>query len=251
MLRVDAGGPVVTLTLDRPEVRNAISDEVIEALHKAITTLPDTTRVVILRGEGKAFCAGGDLNWMKKAAGYTEEQNYQDALKLANLFQAMVDAPFVIIARVHGAAFGGGCGIVAAADVAVASPNALFSFSEVRLGLIPATISTFVIPKIGAGNARALFTTGIPFDAEKALRIGLVHDVVSEEELDAKVEEYVASVLKNGPRSVALSKKTAVEGPYENEIAARLLAKVRSEEEGKEGVAAFLEKRPANFVVTR
>ena len=251
MLRIESDGPVLRLTLDRPEVRNAINDELISALTGAFADLPPGTRAVVLGGAGKSFCAGGDLNWMAKAANYTEEENYADAMRLGDLFDAFCDCPAVVIARVHGAAFGGGSGLVCASDVAIAAEGTKFSFSEVRLGLIPATISTIVIPKIGSGHARHLFTTGEAFGSDHALRIGLVHKVVPEAELDSSVEAVVADVLKNGPEAVASAKHVAVHGPYPMSESARLLAKARAGEEGKEGVKAFLEKRKASFVVER
>lgn len=250
MLRVETDGPLLRVTLDRPEVKNAFNDELIAELFKTFTSIKlGETRAVVLAGEGDAFCAGGDLQWMKKAAGYTEEQNYEDALKLARLFQAMVDCPAVIIARVQGAAFGGGCGLVSASDVAVAGPKALFAFSEVKLGLVPATISPFVIPKIGRGHARHLFSTGEAFGAEHALRIGLVHEV--SEDLEASIDKKLKAVLSAGPHAAAKSKKLGGSEPLELEDAARLLASVRASDEGKEGIGAFLDKRKANFVVSR
>ncbi|MDI9640879.1 enoyl-CoA hydratase-related protein [Geitlerinema splendidum] len=234
--------------MDRPEVRNAFNDELINRLRHYFQSLPDTIRVVLLDGEGNTFSAGGDLNWMRAAANYTEAENEADALKLAELFQAIVSCHAVVIAKVHGAAFGGGCGLVCAADVAVASIGTKFSFSEVRLGLVPATISPFVIPKIGSGHARALFTTGEVFDDEKALRIGLIHDSVEPDQLHSTAVGKVIEVLRNGPRAVATSKWLAIQGSLPMEETAKILAKARSSEEGKEGVAAFLDKRPASFV---
>ncbi|MCW5936098.1 MAG: enoyl-CoA hydratase/isomerase family protein [Fimbriimonadaceae bacterium] len=250
MLRSDRRGPVLHLTLDRPEVRNAFNDELIAALAGAFDGLDSDVRVVVLGGEGKAFSAGGDLEWMRRAADYTVEQNYADAMKLGGLFEAIAGCAALVVARVHGAAFGGGCGLVAAADVAVAAEGTLFAFSEVRLGLVPATISKFVVPKIGAGHARALFTTGEAFDAERALRIGLVHHVAGLDEIDARVEEVVKTTLKNGPRAVAQAKRLAQQLGEAVEMAplARMLAEARAGEEGREGVAAFLDKRPASFV---
>lgn len=246
MLRVEPDGPLLRVTLNRPEVKNAFNDELIGELYKTFIGIKlGETRAVILSGEGDAFCAGGDLQWMKKAASYTEEQNYEDALRLANLFQAMVNCPAVIIARVQGAAFGGGCGLVAASDVAIAGPKALFAFSEVRLGLVPATISPFVIPKIGNGHARALFATGEAFGPEHALRIGLVHEVA--EDLDTAVYKKVKAILAAGPHAVAESKKLGNGDPLSLELASRLLARQRASDEGKEGVSAFLEKRKASF----
>jgi methylglutaconyl-CoA hydratase len=250
MLRVESDGPLLRVTLDRPEVKNAFNDELIAALYKTFTSIRlGETRAVILAGEGDAFCAGGDLQWMKKAAGYTEEQNYQDALKLASLFQAMVDCPAVIVAKVQGAAFGGGCGLVAASDVGIAGPQALFAFSEVKLGLVPATISPFVIPKIGQGHARHLFSTGEAFGAEHALRIGLVHEISGD--LDASVDKKLKAILSAGPNAAAKAKRLGGSEPLSLEDASRLLASVRASDEGKEGIGAFLEKRKANFVVSK
>jgi len=248
MLSAEMRGSVLHLTLDRPEVRNAFNDELISQLTIAFTHLDPAVRAVVLAGNGPAFCGGGDLNWMRKAAAYTEDQNYEDALKLAQLFQAIVSCPALVIARVHGPAFGGGCGLVAAADVGVASTEAKFSFSEVKLGLIPATISPFVVDKIGRGHARALFTTGEAFGPDKALRIGLVHEVVAPNELDTAVAAKVKAVLSGGPSAVATSKRLATESPLPIEESARRLARARASEEGREGVAAFLEKRRAAFV---
>jgi enoyl-CoA hydratase/carnithine racemase len=247
MLRVEYEGAVLRVTLDRPEVRNAFNDALIARLFEVFST-ERGARAIVLTGSGDAFCAGGDLQWMRQAAAYTEEQNYEDALKLANLFKAIVENPAVVIARVNGAAFGGGCGLVAAADVAIASEDALFAFSEVRLGLVPATISPFVLPKIGAGNARALFTTGEAFKAERALRIGLVHETVAGSDLDAAVGKKLKAILGAGPQAVATSKLIAQGTPMDLETAARVLARARAGDEGKEGVAAFLDKRKASFV---
>ena len=251
MLRVESDGPVLTVTLDRPDVRNALNDELIQALSDVFVGLDDSVRVVVLQGEGKSFCAGGDLNWMRKAAGYTKEQNAADALKLAGLFEAIATCRAVVIAKVHGAAFGGGCGLVCAADVTVAERGAKYSFSEVRLGLVAATISPYVIAKIGSGHARALFTTGEVFEGEKALRIGLIHEAVAMVDLNSVVEMKIADVLRNGPESVAKSKWLAQQPGLDNATAAALLAEIRAGAEGKEGVEAFLEKRKASFVVER
>lgn len=246
MLNVSANGPVLHVTLNRPEVRNAINDELIAALTTVFVDIDPAIRVVVISGEGKSFCAGGDLEWMRKAAAYTEEQNYEDAVKLGALFHAIAHCPAVVIAKIHGAAFGGGAGIVAACDVAIASPETLFAFSEVRLGLIAGTISPFVIPKIGAGHARALFATGEAFGADRALRIGLVHEVG---DLDELVAAKVKQVLSVGPKAVTESKRLVHDYPQTPEECARRLARARADDEGKEGVAAFLEKRKASFVV--
>lgn len=249
MLQVRQEGPVLRVALNRPEVRNALDDAVIAELTAVFQGLDPEVRVVILSGEGKAFCAGGDLGWMQRMAAYTFEENYQDALKLAAMFQAITWCPAAVIAQVHGAAFGGGAGLVACADVAVAAEGTQFSFSEARLGLMPATISSAVIQKIGAGHARALFVTAEAFDASVALRTGLVHDVVPRDALEERVREKISNVLRNGPRAVTGSKRIVLESPLSPEESARRLAEARSGEEGQEGVAAFLEKRKAAYVV--
>jgi len=251
MLQVRQDGAVLRLTLDRPEVRNALDDRLIAALADAVEAAPATTRVIVLKGEGKAFCAGGDLDWMRRAAGYTREQNIADALALARLFRGLVETPAVVVAQVHGAAFGGGAGLACCADVCVAAQGTLFAFSEAKLGLVPATISPYVVAKIGAGHARALFTTAEVFDTDRAQRIGMVHQAVELDVLEAKVDEVVANVLRCGPQAVAACKKLAQAGPLSAEAAATLLADARASEEGKEGVAAFLEKRTASFVESR
>ncbi len=241
-------GPVMRIVLNRPEVRNAFNDELIAMLSDAFASVGKGTRAVVISGEGEAFCAGGDLEWMRKASGYTPEQNQRDALRLARLFRSIAECPAVVIARVSGPAFGGGCGLVAAADIAIASSDSKFAFSEVRLGLIPATISPFVIPKIGAGHARALFTTGEAFGADHAFRIGLVHEVVEQEGLDAAVERKLKLIFSAGPEAVHQAKRLVRDHPLSLDEAAKRLADARSGKEGAEGVAAFLEKRKAGFV---
>jgi methylglutaconyl-CoA hydratase len=251
MLKVQREGPVLRVVLDRPEVRNAIDDALIARLTDTLESVADPIRTVVLSGEGRSFCAGGDLEWMRRAASFTEEQNYEDALRLGRLFTSVARCRAVVVCRVHGAAFGGGAGLVAASDVAVCECEALFSFSEVRLGLIPATITPFVIPKIGAGHSRALFSTGEAFGAEHALRIGLVHAAVPMSELDDAIEQKIKAILSVGPNAAMEAKLVALDGPVPMEEAARRLARVRSGEEAREGVAAFLEKRKANYVVER
>jgi enoyl-CoA hydratase/carnithine racemase len=247
MLSVSPGS-VMRVTLNRPEVRNAFNDELIAKLSDAFANVPKETRAIVLAGEGEAFCAGGDLEWMRKAADYTQEQNQRDALKLARLFRAIAECPAVVIARVAGPAFGGGCGLVAASDIAIAAEDAKFAFSEVKLGLIPATISPFVIPKIGAGHARALFVTGEPFGADHAFRIGLVHEVVPTDQLDQAVARKLKHIFASGPEAIHQAKRLIRDHPLSLDDAARRLADARAGKEGKEGVAAFLEKRKASFV---
>jgi methylglutaconyl-CoA hydratase len=233
MLNVRADRSVLHVTLNRPEVRNALNDELISALTKTFQDLSSELRAVVITGEGKSFCAGGDLEWMRR------------------LFESIATCPAVTICRVNGHAFGGACGIVAACDVAIAEESALFAFSEVRLGLVPATISPFVVEKIGRGHARALYATGETFDAQRALRIGLVHEVAPATQLDEKVEAKLKAVLASGPRAVTAAKKLARSENESTDSYAMLLARTRTSEEGREGIAAFLEKRKASFVVDR
>lgn len=248
MLTTRKEGSVLYAQLNRPEVRNAFNDDLIEELTKLFTDVNTSIRAIVLSGAGPCFCAGGDLQWMRRAASYTEQENFEDALKLAHLFRSISTSRAAVIAKVHGAAFGGGCGLVAASDIAVAEPNTKFAFSEVRLGLIPGTISTVVVPKIGAGNSRALFLTGEAFTAETALRIGLVHEVVGEEQQDAVIQTKLRAILSAGPEAVYRSKMLAQDFPLSDDETAQRLAKARASSEGKEGVAAFLEKRKASFV---
>lgn len=248
MLKVELSGPVLRVTLDRPEVRNAFNDELISALTDVFVNIKTGTRAVVLRGSGSVFCAGGDLNWMRRACQYSYEENVADAMKLSGLFESICACPAIVVAAVHGAAFGGGCGLVAASDVAIAQPGTKFCFSEVKLGLIPATISTFVVPKIGVGHARHLFTTAAVFESPRAYEIGLIHEV--SEDLDASIDVVLGQVLANGPEAVAASKKLAQEAPLEPAEAVRRLADARNGAEAKEGVDAFLNKRKPNFMVT-
>lgn len=249
MLKTEADGPILRVTLNRPEVRNALNAELISALSNVFGDVGAETRAIVLTGEGTSFCAGGDLEWMRKAAEYSEEENVRDALKLARLYEAIVQCPALVVARVNGHAFGGATGLVAASDVAVAAEGSLFAFSEVRLGLVPATISPYVIEKIGPGHARALFTTGETFDALCALRIGLVHEVCSTDDLDAVVGRKLKAVLSAGPKAVATSKRLARDPAMSKDASARLLARTRASEEAREGIGAFLEKRKPSFAM--
>jgi enoyl-CoA hydratase/carnithine racemase len=233
--------------LARPEVKNAFNAELIQAVALAMRSLSDDVRAVVIAAEGTAFCAGGDLNWMRAAADQTREENERDAWELYRMLESIRDCPVPVIARVQGPCFGGGCGIAAAADIVVAQSNAKFAFSEVRLGLVPATISPFVLPKIGTSAARHLFTTGGVFDAGTALRIGLVHEVREESELDEGVRSALSSLLGASPAAVRRAKRLAMDAVLSGESAAALLADFRSGEEGREGIAAFLEKRKPSW----
>ena len=247
-IRVESTGAVTRVTLDRPDVRNAFNDSVVLELTEAFENLPDTTRVVVLSGEGKAFCAGADLTWMKKSATYTREQNVDDAGSMVRLFDAVNRCSRPVVGRVNGTALGGGVGLVSCCDIVVASQKAKFGFTEVRLGLIPAVISPYVIDRIGAARARRLFVTGEIFDADQACRIGLVDEVVSLESLDDRVNALVEMILQNGPVAVTEAKNlvlevTARERDSALSFAVNKIAELRVSQEGQEGLAAFLEKR--------
>lgn len=240
----------MTVALARPEARNALNAALIGDLTRCFEELAEDegVRVVVLTGEGPAFCAGADIAHMRDTAASSYEESLEEARRLANMFLAVDDLPKPLVARVQGAAIGGGAGLVAAADVAVAEEGARFAFSEVRLGIAPATISPFVVRKIGHSLARALFLTGERFDAASAREIGLVHEVAPERDLDAAVERVVAQLLQGGPAAQAAIKKAlrqveATEPMEALGIMTQLVAELRIGEEGQEGLGAFLEKR--------
>jgi methylglutaconyl-CoA hydratase len=250
----DAG--VLRVTLNRPEVHNAFNRDLIDELHTAFEAIRDAVgkaRAVVLSGAGPSFCAGADVGWMRASVEFTEEENVADALRMAHMLDSIDRCPVPVIARVHGAALGGGVGLIAACDIAIASDDTRFAFSEAKLGIVPAVISTFVLPKIGQGNARALFLTGQRFEAERALSIGLVHEVVPEAELDAAVERVVREIRSSAPHAVDAAKRllAAVEGldrDHAIQLTAETIANVRAGAEGQEGLRAFLEKRKPGWV---
>lgn len=254
-LSVDDRG-VATITLNRPDVHNAFDDELITALIKAVGQLEadDSVNVVVLAANGKTFCAGADLGWMQRMADYSEDENFDDAMRLADMLQRLDELPKPTIAKVQGHAFGGGVGLVACCDVAVAVEPAKFSLSEVRLGLMPSTISPFVVRAIGAREARRYFQTAERFEAEEALRIGLVHRVVAPMELDDAADETIDVLLQGGPEAQAAAKAFIAlndRSPINKELlrdAARRIANLRASDEGKEGVSAFLEKRTPKWL---
>jgi methylglutaconyl-CoA hydratase len=249
-LSVGHGDAVATVTLARPDARNALNAGLIGELRRCVEELAedDKVRVVVLTGEGDFFCAGADIGYMRDTAKFSYEENLEDARNLMAMFEAVDGCPKPVVARVKGAAIGGGVGLVAAADVAVAEEGTVFAFSEVRLGISPATIAPFVVRKIGHSQVRALFLTGERFDGVRAREIGLVHEVISEEDLDAAVQEKVEGLLAGGPEALAATKALLRElrdaAPDEvTEITARRIAGLRTGEEGQEGLGAFLEKR--------
>ncbi len=241
---------IATITLNRPEVHNAFNEVMIAELTEVFKKISEdeVVRVVVLTGKGRSFSAGADLNWMKKMKDYSYQQNLADSLKLAELFYLMYSLPQPIIARVNGAAIGGGTGLVAVCDIAIASENAKFSLSEVKLGLVPACISPYVIRKVGEGKCREFFLTGERLSAQKALELGLVNRVVPPESLDQAVQEKVNQLLSSGPKALAMCKKLLKNVPsmsFEKAktYTADMIAQMRIGDEGQEGMNAFLEKR--------
>ena len=247
---------VATVTLNRPGLRNAFNEEAIHELAVAFAALGTTgnVRAIVLAANGPAFCAGGDLNWMKQMAGYSEEENQQDAMRLADMLRTIYLCPKPVVARVHGDCYAGGMGLVAACDIVVASDNAAFCLSEVKLGLIPATISPYVIKAMGEQASRRYFLTAERFTAAEAHRIGLAHEVVPADELDATVGAIVKSLLGNSPNAVKEAKtlvREVVGQPVGDTLlidTANRIAAIRASDEGREGVTSFLEKRKPNWL---
>ncbi len=248
---------VVTVTLNRAAKKNAFDAALIAALHEAFKTLDDSenVRVVFLRGEGGMFSAGADLEWMREAAERTESDNREDALEMARMLKSLWDIPALTVALVEGGAFGGGGGLAAACDMAIATADAKFSFSEVKLGLIAATISPYVVGAVGPRTARGLFATGKLFDAAHAEKIGLITEVVADAEgLAAAAERIAAEMMACAPSAVAASKILVDDVAYEDiddvlEDTARAIARIRVSEDGQEGVMAFLERRKPRWAL--
>jgi methylglutaconyl-CoA hydratase len=251
MLKLDTAGGVARLTLDRPEIRNAFDDALIAELTQALRGLDadDKVRAVVLAGNGPAFCAGADLNWMKRMAGYTYEQNLADARALATMLKTLDRMSKPAIARVHGPAFAGGVGLVAACDIAVGVPEAKFCLSEAKLGLSPATISPYVVRCMGERMARRYFLTAEVFDGIEAHRIGLLSMVSPSEKLDGEIEEMLEHLVQGGPQALfkikdlihSVSSKPIDDALIED--TAKRIAEIRVSPEGREGIASFLEKR--------
>ncbi len=250
-IRVDVQGHVATVTMNRPEVRNAFNDEVIAELTEAFARLGEdaAVRAIVLAAEGPAFCAGADLNWMRRMADYTREENLADAAQLAFMLRTLYECPKPTIARVQGDVYAGGMGLVAACDIALSVDTAHYCLSEVRLGLIPATISPYVIRAMGPRAAHRWFLTAERFSAAEAHRIGFVHEVVAAEALDAKLAELLKALTGASPNAVRECKRL-VQDVAERDITRLLIertvegiADIRASDEGKEGVQSFLQKR--------
>jgi methylglutaconyl-CoA hydratase len=254
-LEVEREGPVARVWLNRPEVRNAFDGLMVTELRKTLFDFgtQDEVRVIVLGGRGPSFCAGGDLAWMKAAAHFSRDENLGDAQALADLFFTVYNSPKPVVARVHGAALGGGAGLVAACDIPVAALGTQFGFTEVRLGIIPAVISPYVVAKIGESAARELFLTGERFEAVRASEIGLVRAAVPPEDLDAAVDGRVRELLLAGPRAIAEAKALIREVAWKRvedvqRYTVERLADLRVSPEGQEGIKAFLEKRKPGWV---
>lgn len=245
---VDSKDSVTRIRLNRPEVRNALNQALIGDLTQAFASLEPSTRVVVLSGEGKSFCAGADAEWMRRSKDFSAEENRRDAGAMSTLLQAVDECPCPVLARIHGSAMGGGIGLAAACDIAVAEEGTRFGFAEVRLGIVPAVISTYVLPRIGLGAARRYFLTGERFGTAEALAMGLVHEVVATGALDPKVDAICGEILQGGPKAQAAAKRLLRETaglPRARAIqeTLRVLSEIRISPEAQEGLSAFLEKR--------
>ncbi len=248
-------GPIATVRLNRPQVRNAFNAALIAEISRAFDELSHdpAVRAIVLSGEGPVFCGGADINWMRASLDLTRDENVADARVMSQMFRAIDRCPKPVIGRVHGAALGGGAGLAAVCDVVIAGAETVFGFTEVKLGIIPAVISPFVLAKIGASNARALFLTGERFDAKRAHHIGLVHEVVVADTLDVCIERVVEEILTAGPQAIAAAKAMIArvrECGYDEsqDVTANAIAAQRTTAEGQEGLRAFLERRKAAWI---
>ena len=256
-LEIERENSVATLWMNRPDRHNAFDETLIAELTAACQALEtdESVRVVVLAGRGKSFSAGADLSWMQRAAGYTVEQNFADARQLAVMLRILAELRKPTVARIHGAALGGGMGLAAACDLCVASTAASFATSEVRFGLIPATIGPYVLRAIGARQASRYFLTAERISARRAWELGLVHELVEPEALDAKVRDIVNALLAGGPLAQTAAKdliRAVADRPVDDalvEDTAQRIAHIRATPEAKEGLSAFLEKRPPNWIV--
>lgn len=240
------------MTLNRPEVRNAFNAQLIEELKALFHEIADTNageiRAVVLAGAGPSFCAGADVNWMRAGLDFGHDENVADAMHMANMFDHINRCPVPVIARIHGAALGGGVGLAAVCDIVVVSQDAVWAFSEAKLGIAPAVISPYVLAKIGRSHARALFFTAERFNSQRALQVGLAHIVVPEEGLDAEVSRLVGEILGSSARAIARAKELIAVVPdlaptAAMELTAQTIAALRVSDEGQEGLRAFLERR--------
>jgi len=249
-IKLEHAGALARVTLNRPDIRNAFNDTMIRELRQAFTDLLEVKglRAVVLTGEGSAFCAGADLNWMRRVLEWSYQQNYEDSLNLARLMREVYEFPRPVVGRVNGPAIGGGTGLVAVCDIAVASQEAIFSFSEVKIGLVPACISPYVLKRVGERYAREYFLTGERLSAQRALECGLVNHAVPVAELDATVTRIVENLVSSGPEALATCKRM-VRMVAEQDLdtagpaTAEMIARLRMSPEGQEGMSSFLDRR--------
>jgi len=249
-------GPLARISFCRPDIHNAFNDTLIYEMTDLFTAVKKDKeiRVAVLTGEGKSFCAGADLNWMRRVRDYSYEKNLEESLALAELFHLIYTMPIPIVGRINGAAIGGGTGFVSVCDIAVAAASAKFSFSEVKIGVVPACIGPYVIKKIGEGKAREFFISGERLTAAEAHRIGLVNRVVADERLDEEIDQLVKILLSSGPNAIAMAKEliTAVPAMTPDKFkpfTAEMIAKLRKSDEGQEGMDAYLNKRKPKWVI--
>ena len=253
-IRVERDGPLRRVSLARPDVRNAFDEVMIRELTAAFAKLSSdsSARVVVLTGDGKVFCAGADVHWMRRAASYSRAENVEDAERMARMLRTIDTCAKPVVGQIRGAAIGGGAGLVAVCDIVVASDSTVFSLAEVKLGILPAAISPYVLRAIGPRQARDCFLTGDRFGADEARRIGLVHSTVPDAELEAAVNKKVSSLLTSGPEAVAAAKRlieTVSHLPIDDafSVTSQAIADRRASDEGREGLSAFLEKRKPSW----
>lgn len=253
-LEINREKHVATVALNRPEVHNALNEQLMIELTTCFKELRknDDIRVIILTGKGRSFCAGADLNWMKSMAKYTKQENIKDSTLLSDLFEAIYTCPKPVIGRINGHTFGGGIGLIATCDITIAVTGLKFAFSEVKLGIIPSVISTYVVKRIGLSNMRRLFITGERFSSEYAKEIGLIDYVTSEEEFDSMIQEYIELLYSSGPKAIAevknlIDKCEKLDLYNYKKFTVEKIAELRISSEGQEGINAFLEKRKSKW----
>ena len=241
------------ITLNRPDVRNAFDEIMIAELTELFTSLDPELKLILISGNGKSFCAGADLNWMKKMKNYSEQENFEDSLKLKNMLSAIDNCPVPVVAKVHGAALGGGAGLLSVCDYVIAEKKTKIGFTEVRLGLLPAVISPFVMRKIGYAWSRACMISGEIFGTHRAFHAGLIHDMVSEDELDERVELTISNILQAGPEAIIECKKMLKfvlddMKNFDSTHTCHIISKTRVGDEAQEGMSALLEKRSPGWI---
>ena len=253
-LEIQRQNDITTITLNRPELHNAMNEKLMKELTSCFKKLnkDNSTRIIVLTGKGKSFSAGADLNWMKSMANYSREENIQDSKLLSDLYETIYNSPKPIIGYINGHAFGGGIGLIAVCDITIAPPDKKFAFSEVKLGIIPSVISTYIIKRIGISNMRRLFITGEKFSSQYAKKIGLIDYVVPEEEIDEEIKKNIEKLKTSGPNAIIEIKKIVEKyqkmdiGKYK-EHTVKKISELRISKEGQEGIKAFLEKRKTKW----